>query len=125
MSEFFTVLTALAAVLGLIFLTMYVTKRLMKKFNFRGAQGRGIRIIDCAGIGQDKFIAAVTAGEKKLLLGVTASEISVLCELSDEDIAAICPEEKNADASGKTFGDYLAENFREKFGGNKKDGKGQ
>ena len=124
MTEFFTVIIALAAVIGLIFITMYITKRLMKKFNFRGANGKGIRIIDCAGIGQDKFIAAVQAGEKKLLLGVTGTEISVLCELSDEDIAAITAEEKTADNGGKTFSDYLAENIREKFGGNKKDGKG-
>ncbi|MCI5752670.1 MAG: flagellar biosynthetic protein FliO [Oscillospiraceae bacterium] len=124
MSEFFTVIVALAAVIGLIFLTMYITKSLMKKFNFRGSGGKGIRIIDCAGIGQDKFIAAVQAGEKKLLLGVTGSEIRVLCELSDEDIAAMTTEEKSADNTGKTFGDYLAENIREKFGGSKKDGKG-
>ncbi len=124
MTEFFTVIVALAAVIGLIFLTMYITKRLMKKFNFRGASGKGIRIIDCAGIGQDKFIAAVQAGEKKLLLGVTGSEINVLCELSDEDIAAMTAEEKAADNNGRTFGDYLAENIKEKFGGNKKDGKG-
>lgn len=124
MTEFFTVIVALAAVLGLIFLTMYVTKCLMKKFNFRGAGGKGIRIIDCAGVGQDKFIAAVVAGEKKLLLGVTGTEINVLCELSDEDIAAMTAEDKSADNGGKTFGDYLAENIKEKFGGNKKDGKG-
>ncbi|MGN0691914.1 MAG: FliO/MopB family protein [Oscillospiraceae bacterium] len=124
MTEFFTVIVALAAVIGLIFLTMYITKSLMKKFNFRGASGKGIRIIDCAGIGQDKFIAAVQAGEKKLLLGVTGSEINVLCELSDEDIAAMTAEDNNSGSGGKSFADYLAENIKEKFGGNKKDGKG-
>lgn len=125
MPEILTVLIALAAVIGLLFLTLYLTKHLMKKFNFRGAEGKGIRIIDCAGIGQDKFIAAVKAGGKNLLLGVTSTEINVLCELSDEDIAAISADDKANDNSDKTLGDYLAENFKEKFGGNKKDGKGQ
>ncbi len=121
MSEFLTVLVALAAVIGMIILTMYVTRRLMKKFNVRGGGStRGIKILDCAGIGQDRFIAAVQAGGKKLLLGVTQAGISVLCELSDEDIAAMFPPEENVGT--KTFGDYFAENMMKKIGGDKKDG---
>ena len=121
MPELLSVLIALAAVVGLIFLTMYVTKTLMKKFNFRGGTGRGIKILDCAGIGQDKFIAAVSAGEKKLLLGVTSSGINVLCELSDEDIAAMFPPDEESGA-GMSFGECLSQTVKEKLAGSKKDG---
>lgn len=121
MSEFISVLVALAAVIGLIFLTLYVTKRVMKKFNFKGSGDRGIKILDCAGVGQDKFIAAVSAGEKKLLLGVTSSGINVLCELSDEDIAAMFPPDDRTDAA-MTFGECLSQAVREKIAGGKKDG---
>lgn len=121
MSELISVLIALAAVIGLIFLTLYVTKKAMKKFNFKVGGDRGIKILDCAVVGQDKFIAAVSAGEKKLLLGVTSSGINVLCELSDEDIAAMFPPEEHT-GTAMTFGECFSQAVKEKLAGGKKDG---
>ncbi len=119
MQEFFAVFLALAAVIGLLFLTMYITKRLMKFTGFKS--GGGIKIIDCVSVGQDKTIAAVRAGEKKLLVGITSAGINVLCELSDEDIEALT---EKPSADNKTFGEIFAENLKEKFvPDNKKDGR--
>lgn len=120
MQEILSVLIALAAVIGLIYLTLYITKRLMKKFNF--SQSGGIKIVSSAGVGQDKSIIAVKAGGKNLLLGVTASEISVLAELDDEDMAAMEVPAESSSSENKSFGEIFAENMKKQFGG-KKDGK--
>ena len=128
MQTILSVLFSLAAVLALVVLTIYVTKLLMKKFNFQGGAGSGIDIIACRGISADKALMAVKVGEKRLLLGVTAGDIKVLAELSEDDENSIRTAGNTA-AQG-SFGEILAENFRRTFGAgqdksgnNDKDGK--
>ncbi len=126
-----SVLFSLAAVLLLVFVTIYATKLLMKKFNVGGGfmgMGSGIEVIACRGISADKSLMAVKAGEKCFLLAVTAGDIKVLTELSDTDIEIM--RAADSTASQGSFGEILAKNFREKFGAEKntpddsgKDGK--
>ncbi|MBQ5418117.1 MAG: flagellar biosynthetic protein FliO [Oscillospiraceae bacterium] len=108
MREIISVFIALAAVLGLIVLTLWLTKKLMRKFNFGGG-GNGIEIISVCGIGQDKTLVAVRAGNRKLLLGVTPNGINVLSELSDEDISAMTADNSSG-MPKKSFAELLVEN---------------
>ncbi|MBQ8568090.1 MAG: flagellar biosynthetic protein FliO [Oscillospiraceae bacterium] len=121
MQEIITILISLIAVIGIMVLSMFGLKKLMKKFNFQNQFGSGMKIISCMGIGQDKSLAAVSVGTKKLLLGITATEIKVLTELSDEDIEMLMPPEQ-AQPDGRSFAEILAENMKNTFGGNKKGG---
>lgn len=89
-AQIFTVLAALAVVIGAIFLTYVLARRLAGKNGFvRG--GNIIKIVDRAPVGRDKYLLVVTVSGKTFFLGV-AENISVL-ETWTDDFAPPAAEE--------------------------------
>lgn len=89
MPEVLMVICSLLGVIGLIFIVYYGTKWLNKKFRSTGWNGleKGIKIIDCIGVAQDKQLLVVKVGKKGMLLGVAPNSITKLCDIDDEDIS--------------------------------------
>ena len=93
---------SLLGVIGLIFLVYYGTRWLNKKFRSTGWNGleRGIKIIDCIGVAQDKQLLVVKVGKKGMLLGVAPNSITKLCDIDDDDISDMQREtEENSSVS--------------------------
>lgn len=88
--DFLVILVSLLGIIGLIFLTYFGTRWLNKKFRFGSVMGsaKGITVIECIGIAQDKQLMVVTVGKKTMLLGVTAGSINKICDLDDGDLDA-------------------------------------
>lgn len=83
------VVCSLLGVIGLIFLVYYGTRWLNKKFRSNGWNGleRGIKVVDCIGVAQDKQLLVVKVGKKGMLLGVAPNSITKLCDIDDDDIS--------------------------------------
>mgnify|MGYP003299335991 CR=1 FL=1 len=113
MSEVFMVIAALLGIIGLLFLTFYLTKWLNKKFRNTGWNGgqNGIKIIECMGIAQDKQLLVVKVGCRSMLLGVTPNSVTKLSDLDENDMALL--EENNQNSSG--FADTFKNAFANKF----------
>ncbi len=116
MTEILPVFLALIGVIALMLAAIYLLKWLNSRIS-GGKNTKGIRVITCVGVGQDKSIMAVRAGNKNLLLGVTSGGISLICELDETDMAVI--EDSGAlpaDMAGKSFAECLRYNMK-KMGG--------
>lgn len=76
-------LIGLAVNLGIVLALLYGTLWLLRRFGPAGLarQGRSIRVIESASLGQGRSLVVVEAGERRLLLGVTAQQISLVSEL--------------------------------------------
>lgn len=100
-TEFLMALISLLGVIGLIFLTYFGSKWLNKKFRFGSFNGadKGIKVIGCVGIAQDKQLIVVTVGKKNLLLGVTPAAVTKICDLDDDDISDFISSSENTDSS--------------------------
>jgi len=70
----------------IIFLALYTTKFIGKKYNFRNNKSKNLKLIETLTLGQDKCIIIVKATDKYLLLGVTSQNISVLQEINPESL---------------------------------------
>lgn len=111
MPDILLVICSLLGVIGLIFLIYYGTRWLNKKFRSTGWNGleRGIKIIDCIGIAQDKQLLVVKVGKKGMLLGVATNSITKLCDIDDDDISDMQREtEENSSVS-------FSESFKNAF----------
>lgn len=105
------VVCSLLGVIGLIFLVYYGTRWLNKKFRSTGWNGleRGIKIIDCIGIAQDKQLLVVKVGKKGMLLGVAPNSITMLCDIDDEDISDM--QKENEEKAAVSFSDSFKKAF--------------
>lgn len=109
---FFALLGVIALMLAVIYLMKWLNNRITG-----GKSAKGIKIVTCVGVGQDKSIMAVKAGNKNLLVGVTSGGINLICELDDADMeiigaSGISPE----NMQGKSFAECLKYNMK-KMGG--------
>ncbi len=114
MFEILPVVLALFLVLGLMVAAVWLMKQLTRKISGRSG-GKGIQVVTCAGIGQDRTLMAVRAGKKNLLLGVTAGGVSLICELDNEDMEIIESSEAvpmREEMAGKSFSECLRYNVR-------------
>ncbi|MGN0599172.1 MAG: FliO/MopB family protein [Oscillospiraceae bacterium] len=111
MPELLMVICSLLGVIGLIFLVYYGTRWLNKKFRSTGWNGleRGIKIIDCIGIAQDKQLMVVKVGKKGMLLGVAPNSISKLCDIDDDDISDM--QRETEEKSSVSFSESLKNAF--------------
>jgi flagellar biogenesis protein FliO len=85
LAQVFTVLVALAVVIGAIFLTYALTRRLSGKGGF--VSGGQIKILDRAPAGKDKYLLLVAVSGKVFFLGV-GENVSVLETWTDDFAAA-------------------------------------
>jgi flagellar biogenesis protein FliO len=110
-NQVFWIGVALAAVIGMLFLTFAATKWLNKKFRFGGLYGvaKGIKIIESISVAQDKQLIIVRAGQKLMLLGVTPGSISKICDLVDDDLSDTSEEETQNATVFDNFKKVLAE----------------
>lgn len=97
--SFFQTLMALSFVLGLIFLSAYLFKKMMgiKTGNFRATRV-SITPVGNLSLGEKKFLTVVTIQGKYYFLGITPTTISMLSELELE-----LPDETEV-PSGSDFG---------------------
>lgn len=118
---------SLLGVIGLIFLVYYGTRWLNKKFRSTGWNGleRGIKIIDCIGVAQDKQLLVVKVGKKGMLLGVAPNSITKLCDIDDDDISDMQREtEENSSVSfSESFKKAFFKKNTEENGSAREDGK--
>ena len=121
------VICSLLGVIGLIFLVYYGTRWLNKKFRSPGWNGleRGIKIIDCIGIAQDKQLMVVKVGKKGMLLGVAPNSISKLCDIDDDDISDMQreTEEKSSVSFSESLKNAFFKNNNAENGSVQEDGK--
>jgi len=81
--------SALAVVVVLVYMGLYVLKRMMGRRY--GASGDGaLEILQTTYVGQHKAVSLVRVGERSVLLGVTDNQISALTELDADETAAVC-----------------------------------
>ncbi|MGN1304452.1 MAG: FliO/MopB family protein [Oscillospiraceae bacterium] len=127
MPELLMVICSLLGVIGLIFLVYYGTRWLNKKFRSTGWNGleRGIKIIDCIGIAQDKQLMVVKVGKKGMLLGVAPNSISKLCDIDDDDISDMQreTEEKSSVSFSESLKNAFFKNNNAENGSVQEDGK--
>lgn len=71
---------ALLLVLALLFLSLYVLRRL----SFLRAGGGRMRMLEVLQVGPRERVVLVAVGGRELLIGVTAASISTLAEISGE-----------------------------------------
>lgn len=77
--------TALAIVLGGLFIFYYLTKRILKK-NVGGAKEKLIRVLENSYIGVKKSISLVEVPGAILVLGVTSDNICLLAKIEDKEM---------------------------------------
>jgi len=75
----------LVAVLGLIWVTMWVARRVLKG-RIAGRGESGLRVRERLFLAPKKSIEVVSVGERVLVLGVTENHISMLTELAPGDL---------------------------------------
>lgn len=107
MTEVFSLVLALVGVTALMLGVLYLMKRALTRVSGNKSD-KGMSIISCLGVGQDRQLAAVKAGNKYLLLGISGAGINLLCELSEEDIEII-RSAGISDSPVKTFSEFLSE----------------
>jgi flagellar biosynthetic protein FliO len=80
-------ITALAVVIGLLFVSLHVFKRFYK--NKLGGQARHmINVLASSYVGVKKHVALVEVPGTVLVLGITNDRITLLSEISKADVAA-------------------------------------
>lgn len=110
MTEMFSLVLALVGITVLMLGVIYILKKLLARVT--GVKGgKGMSVISCLGVGQDRQVVAVRAGNKYLLLGVSGAGINLLCELSEEDIDVIRSSDTASDP-GRAFSDFLSARMR-------------
>jgi len=82
---FFRFIIALAIVLFLLILTLWVLKRIMKVRAF-GVSGDAIDILAVRYIDQRKAIALARVGSRVLIIGIAENSLTSLGELTSEEI---------------------------------------
>ncbi len=107
MTEVFSLVLALVGVTALMLGVLYLMKRALTRVSGNKSD-KGMSVISCLGVGQDRQLAAVKAGNKYLLLGISGAGINLLCELSEEDIEIIRSAGISA-APAKSFSEFLSE----------------
>ena len=91
--------TFLAVVL-VLFLSWYLTRRLGRYTGQLGRSAGNLQIIDRISLGQNEALAVVRAGERFLLIGISHAGISCLCELDKDTVSNV---QETAAASGTDF----------------------
>ncbi len=81
-----SLIMAFLGIVVVIFLALYTTRFIGKKYNFKNSKSKNIKLIETLTLGQDKCIIIVKATDKYLLLGVTSQNISVLQEINPENL---------------------------------------
>lgn len=74
---------SLAIVIGLIFLTYWVTQKLGLP-TLNAGNSKNFKVIDRMVLGREKYLAVVQLQEKYYLIGVSDQQISLLKELGDD-----------------------------------------
>ena len=87
-SMFFRFIFALAIVLILLILTLWVLRQALK-VRFFGAAGGAIDLLAIRHIDQRKAIALVRVGNRVLIVGLAENSLSSLGELTSEEIGAL------------------------------------
>lgn len=77
----------LALVIGLIWATLWVARRLLKG-RVAGRGESGLKVRERLFLAPKKSIEVVTIGDRVLVLGVTENQISLLTELAPGDLAS-------------------------------------
>ncbi len=86
MGDFFTVVGTVLAVVAVLFLCWFSTKKLAGFSRFQ-ASGSRVRLLDQVVLGQDKGIALIQLGDKYWLVGV-ASTVNLLTEVDEKTMEA-------------------------------------
>jgi flagellar biogenesis protein FliO len=115
----FRVLLSLAAVLGLIVLMYWASRRMLPRGAFGGGGTAAIRVLGRASISAKHRVVLLQVGRRVLVVaeGAGAQPLNTLCEITDPDEAAalIGQIRSEQSAGGKSFGSLLnsaTERFR-------------
>lgn len=94
MKEILTMLISLLIVLGIIYLTYWLCRRL-PSVQQRMNMGQNIRVLEQATIGSNKQILLVQVAEQQYLLGCSEQNITVLDKLEKPIFVEEVPETKS------------------------------
>jgi flagellar protein FliO/FliZ len=76
------IFSALAIVMGLIFLFLFILKRILG--NFKGSS-KLIRTITIFPVAPKKYISLLDVAGEIIVIGITSQQISMLCKVEDKD----------------------------------------
>jgi len=112
-SSFGAMLLALAVVVGLIILVVWLLKMVMgRKFSLGG--GGLIQLVAPVPLGERRFISVLRVGERYYLIGISSGDISLLSTLEPEEVKPFL--ESGEGAAGMGFA-RLLRRFRRGGGG--------
>jgi flagellar biosynthetic protein FliO len=94
-------LAALAVVIALIYLAIYLLKKFMGRGRVGGGKARVLEILETAYIDPKKSLSLVRVADKSVLIGVTDNQISMLTELdAQKTLALFAAEQANGEEGG-------------------------
>ncbi len=112
MGDFFTVVGTVLAVVAVLFLCWFSTRKLAGFSRFQ-ASGTKVRLLDQVVLGQDKGIALIKLGDKYWLVGV-ASTVNLLTEV-DPKTMEMAENEQVPDLRQRTVDFGGVSEFRQLF----------
>jgi flagellar biogenesis protein FliO len=98
------VILSLVGVFGLLFLFLWLLRKVKGTTTLRG---QSLRVLERMAIGRDAWIAVISVDGKRMLIGTTQNGMTKLCDLEDETQEAIGGETPQPVSFGRTFADAL------------------
>jgi flagellar biogenesis protein FliO len=125
MPDIVQVILSLVGVFGLLFLFLWLLRKVKGTTSVRG---QSLRVLERMAVGKDAWIAVISVDGRRMLIGTTQNGMTKLCDLDDEDVETgetVETVKTSGQASfGRTFADALRSSvgLKPKHGGTRFDG---
>jgi flagellar biosynthetic protein FliO len=106
--SFLTILSALAVVLGIMILTVYCIKRIMKKTGGHLHDGELIKIISTKYLGPKSKIMLIEVSGTLMVISLSNHQISLLTRIKDQETFAQLRDMQQQENNASSFSDQLA-----------------
>lgn len=108
-----TVLMVILVFILILYLAYFATKKLGKRFSFKGVGNKNIKIIESISVGQNKAIMIIQSADKTMLVGITQNGINLISELDGEKL---CLKDDEKSSQTMKFSESFKTVWEEKFG---------
>jgi flagellar biosynthetic protein FliO len=106
--SFLTILSALAVVLGIMILSVYCIKRIMKKTGGHLNDGELIKIISTKYLGPKSKIMLIEVSGNLMVISLSNHQISLLTRIKDQEAFAQLRDMQQQEHNAASFSDQLA-----------------
>ena len=104
--------SALLIVIGMVYLALYLLRRLMGRSAGQNANGDILEVLQTTCVGQNKAISLVKVANRSVLVGVTDHQVSLLSELDAAETEAILASTVARKEQQETFAGMLAKSMK-------------